>query len=83
MKTYSIDTPAKLEKASDMVKWGNDRKRVLDLLKQWKVGAIAPTITLEMSRNAHLFTQQDGRKSLLATIYVAGARELVKELSEV
>lgn len=82
MKIYPIDTPEKLDMASDMVKWSKDREKVLNVLKKWRDGAMEPVITLEVSRNAHLFITENGKKSLLATMYVVPARKWAREVFE-
>lgn len=82
MKVYSIDTPEKLKTASSMIKWERDRRRVQAFVNDWEKSCKAPKITLELSRNAHVFTEENGKKSLLATLYIAGAREFVKELNK-
>lgn len=83
MKIYVVSRPEQLERAAGMVKWDRDRAKLLNVLKQWQSGSIEPVITLEVTRNAHLFvTDEGGKKTLLGTMYVAGAKEFVKELSE-
>ena len=40
-------------------------------------------VYLEVSKNAHIFREEDGKKTLLATMYVAAAKDFVKGLTEV
>lgn len=80
MKTYAIETPEALDRASDMVKWEKDRRKVLEIVKQWRGGQIEPVITLEISRSAQLYqARENGKKSLLASMYVAPARKWAEE----
>lgn len=79
MKIYSIDTPEKLREAAGMIKWERDRKKTQEVINAWMKGYGPEKVTLEVSRNAHIFTHQDGKKTLLATMYVQPARKWAAE----
>lgn len=80
MKVYSITSPIKLELASDLIKWERDRRKVVDIINAWLRGNEPKSVVLELGRNAHIFyTNEEGKKTLLATLYVIPARKFVKE----
>jgi len=83
LKVYNIPSPAKLREAADMIKWERDRKQALAFAKHWEKDPDMAKVTLEVSRNAHLYRHDPtGKRQLLATMYVAGARQFVKGLEE-
>ena len=85
MKVYSITTPERLERASDVVKWQSDRTKVLNHVAYWKRRQIMDPdnllqpVTLEIGRQAQLFRHDGGKKQLLATMYVKGAHQFVED----
>ena len=85
MKVYSISSPEKLRDISGAIKWDKDRKKVMELAATWERESWdgqQEIITLEVGRNAHIFRMVDGKKKLIATMYVVAAREIAKELTE-
>ena len=84
MKVYSITTPERLERAADVVKWQSHHLKVMEYIAMWKKRKIAdpdnllPPVTLELGRQAQLFRHDGGKKQLLATMYVIGARHFVE-----
>ena len=86
MKAYSISSPNKLREAVPAIKWDRDKKKAMELADTWERESWdgqQEIVTLEVGRNAHIFHTIDGKKTLLATMYVAAARDFVKELTEV
>lgn len=85
MKVYSITTPERLERAADVVKWQSHKVKVMNYIAYWKRQQIAdpdnllPPVTLELGRQAQLFRHDGGKKQLLATMYVTGARQFVMD----
>lgn len=83
MKVYSIASPDVLERAADVTKWQSHRIQVMNYLSYWKrrleqdPADPIPPVTLELGRQAQLF-RHDGKKQLLATMYVIGARQFVE-----
>ena len=84
MKVYSITTPEVLERAADVTKWDSHRKKVMEYIAMWKKRQISdpdnllPPVTLELGRQAQLFRHDGGKKQLLATMIVIGARQFVE-----
>lgn len=85
MKVYSITTPDQLERAADIAKWQSHRAKVMEYIAMWKKRQISdpdnllPPVTLELGRQAQLFRHDGGKKQLLATMYVTGARQFVMD----
>ena len=83
MKVYSIKSPDVLERAADVTKWQSHRIQVMNYLAHWKrrleqdPADPLPPVTLELGRQAQLF-RHDGKKQLLATMYVICARQFVE-----
>ena len=83
MKVYSITTPETLERSADVTKWASNKAKVLNYTACWKEQLRAdpdnqlPPVTLEIGRQAQLFRNDLGKKTLLATMYVKGARQFV------
>ena len=83
MKVYSIPSPEKLRETNDMIKWDRDRKEAWRFADEWAKNPESARVTLELGRNAHLYRHYpNGKRQLLATMYVAAARDFVKELNE-
>lgn len=85
MKVYSISSPEKLRDIAGAIKWDRDRKKVMELAETWERESWdgqQEIVTLEVGRNAHIFRMVDGKKKLIATMYVAAARDIAKELTE-
>ena len=84
MKVYSIKSPDVLERAADVAKWQSHRIQIMNYLAYWKrrleqdPADPLPPVTLELGRQAQLF-RHDGKKQLLATMYVTGARQFVAD----
>ena len=84
MKVYQITTPEQLERAAEVAKWQSHRVKVMNYLAYWKrrleqdPADPLPPVTLELGRQAQLF-RHDGKKQLLATMYVTGARQFVMD----
>ena len=84
MKVYSITTPEQLERAADVTKWDSHRRKVIDYIACWKLqiekqpNNPLPPVTLELGRQAQLFRHDGGKKQLLATMIVIGARQFVE-----
>lgn len=80
MKVYSISSPEQLAKAADLVKWDRDRRKVTDFINSWTKGYGPKDMTLEVGRNARIhYIDSEGKKTLLATMYVIPAREFARE----
>ena len=85
MKVYSITSPDQLERAADVSKWQSHRIKIMNYLAHWKRRLDAdpnnplPPVTLELGRQAQLFRHDGGKKQLLATMYVTGARQFVED----
>ena len=85
MKVYSITTPEVLERAADVAKWDSHRKKILRYTACWKLQLRdmpddpIPPVTLELGRQAALFRHDLDKKTLLATMYVKGARQFVED----
>jgi len=84
MKVYSIKSPDVLERAADVTKWQSHRIQVMNYLAYWKrrleqdPADPLPPVTLELGRQAQLFRHDGGKKQLLATMIVIGARQFVE-----
>lgn len=90
MKAYSISSPEQLRTAADIAKWQNDMRRMRDVATVWSSAIrqnpdarIPFKITLELGRSAIVFKENGREKIPLGNLYVAGAREFAKELSEI
>ena len=82
MKVYSISSPEQLRLAADMIKWDRDYRRVRAFADDWQRSGRQEKITLELGRSAQICREVNGKKTVLATIYVAAARDYAKELTE-
>ena len=86
MKTYTIETPDVLERAAGITKWQGHKVKVLNhvalmhrLEKNPDPMSASVPVTLELGRQAQLFRHDGGKKRLLATLNLNGARQFVME----
>ncbi len=85
MKVYTITTHEQLERAADITKWSSHKANVTEYIAMWKKRLITdpgnplPPVTLELGRQAQLFRHDGGKKRLLATLNLNGARQFVME----
>lgn len=83
MKVYSIPTPNVLRWVAVAIKHDRDHRKAMQLADDWERESWdgqQEVVTLEVGRNAHLYHFANGKKELLATMYVAPTRDFVKEL---
>lgn len=83
MKVYSITSPDVLRQAAEGIKWDRDYRKAMAFADDWYRSGKDEIVYLEVSKNAHIFREEDGKKTLLATMYVAAAKDFVKGLTEV
>ena len=86
MKAYSIPSPRALRCAAEGIKWDKDYRKAMELADTWERESWddqQEMVTLEVGKNAHLFHTVNGKKTLLAAMYTAAAKDFVKGLDEI
>lgn len=82
MKSYPIPSPNTLRQAAEGIKWDRDYRNVMGFADEWERSGASEAVLLELGKGAQIVRVRHNSKAVLATMYVAAAKDFVKGLSE-